>query len=66
MPTPNTLTRYITAGPDGALWFTENVDGGGQVGRITTTGVVTEYGNNAGSVFYFITPGPDGALWFSA
>jgi streptogramin lyase len=52
----------ITAGPDGALWFTAY----GVVGRITTAGAVTTYtlpGNDppftAG-----ITMGPDGALWF--
>jgi virginiamycin B lyase len=33
--------RFIAAGPDGALWFT---DGGDEsIGRITTTGQVSEY-----------------------
>ncbi len=57
--TPATLSG-ITAGPDGALWFTGVP---GEVGRITTTGVVTEFpvsGNPTG-----ITAGPDGALWFT-
>jgi virginiamycin B lyase len=31
----------ITAGPDGALWFTEFTVS--KIGRITTAGVVTEY-----------------------
>ena len=31
----------ITAGPDGALWFTE--PDGNKIGRITTAGVVTEF-----------------------
>src|SRR5258705_107180 len=31
----------ITAGPDGALWFTESA--GNAMGRITTAGVVTKY-----------------------
>ena len=31
----------ITAGQDGALWFTENSVS--QIGRITTAGVVTEF-----------------------
>ena len=31
----------IVAGPDGALWFTEN--GTNKVGRITTAGQITEY-----------------------
>jgi len=51
----------ITAGPDGALWFTEqNVQ---KIGRITTTGVITEYPTPAAP--YAITTGPDGALWFT-
>ncbi|HUI05210.1 MAG TPA: hypothetical protein VLZ77_16850 [Acidimicrobiales bacterium] len=32
----------ITAGPDGALWFTNSL--GGSIGRITTSGAVTAYG----------------------
>lgn len=31
----------IAAGPDGALWFTENR--GTKIGRITTAGIVTEF-----------------------
>jgi virginiamycin B lyase len=58
----------ITAGPDGALWFTGV---SGEVGRITTAGVVTEYatpnftppGNSSVTT---ITMGPDGNLWFIA
>lgn len=45
------------------MWFTEGV--GGRIGRITTTGVVTEFPiptANGGE----ITTGPDGALWFVA
>jgi virginiamycin B lyase len=77
---PGTLVtpQSITAGPDGALWFTlANVQG--EVGRITTAGVVTELpvpdapppaGSPAGSAgtaltLQGITPGPDGALWFT-
>jgi streptogramin lyase len=62
----------ITAGRDGALWFTETDSG--KIGRITTSGVVTEFtippttsvpaGVSAepGSII----AGPDGALWFKA
>jgi len=62
LPTPNLYTSDITAGPDGALWFTEN----NGIGRVTTAGVVTEYpmpltnSSPAG-----IVTGPDGALWFT-
>jgi len=56
-----TLPSEITAGPDGALWFTEEYGG---IGRITTSGVIAEYpapsGYPAG-----ITAGPDGAIWFT-
>jgi len=53
----------LVAGPDGALWFTE--DNGNHIGRITTAGSITEFavptpsaGPNA------LAAGPDGALWF--
>ena len=69
--------RAITVGPDGALWF---VGVPGEVGRITTAGVVTEFavpaipppaGSAAGTAPTVLTPsgitvGPDGALWFTA
>jgi virginiamycin B lyase len=32
-PTASSLPTDITAGPDGAMWFTE---GSGNIGRITT------------------------------
>jgi hypothetical protein len=55
----------ITAGPDGALWFTEF--GASKIGRITTAGVVTnEYATptpSAGPIG--ITTGLDGNLWFT-
>jgi hypothetical protein len=54
----------ITAGPDGALWFTEQQSN--NIGRITTSGVITEFAIlTANSESYFITAGPDGALWFT-
>jgi len=61
---PNTKPWNITAGPDGAMWFTE-LDAN-RIGRITTGGVVTEYPiptANAGP--YGITAGSDNALWFT-
>jgi virginiamycin B lyase len=61
IPTANNGPQGITTGPDGALWFTEG--NGNKIGRITTTGVITEYPvPTAGSG---ITAGPDGALWFT-
>ena len=64
IPTPSASSFYITTGPDGALWFTEQ--NGDKIGRITTAGVVTEFTiptANAGPEG--ITTGPDGALWFT-
>lgn len=60
-PTMNS-PLVITAGLDGALWFTENA---ASIGRITTAGNITEFpittthGMAAG-----ITAGPDGNVWF--
>src|SRR5574337_476468 len=54
----------ITAGPDGALWFTEFA--GKKIGRITTAGTITEFSIPTGSSQPVgITTGPDGALWFT-
>jgi len=54
----------ITSGPDGALWFTEQ--GGNEIGRITTAGVITEFPiPTANSNALGIAAGPDGALWFT-
>ena len=50
-------------GPDGNVWFTDS----GAVGRITPTGVITEYrqGIPSGDTpANSITEGSDGALWF--
>jgi streptogramin lyase len=67
-PRPGTggtaLPLEITAGPDGALWFTEQ--DGGKIGRITTTGLLTEYALPTPEMMPIgITNGPDGALWFT-
>jgi len=53
----------ITAGPDGALWFTDSING--SIDRITTDGDVTVFTD--ANVYYpqEITVGPDGALWFT-
>src|SRR5208282_4494157 len=52
------------AGPDGALWFAEFY--GNRIGRITTSGVITEYAVLTSDSYPMqITAGPDGALWFN-
>jgi virginiamycin B lyase len=55
--------RDVTTGPDGALWFTNSYNN--TIGRITTTGVVTNYTGNGIDTPQSITTGPDGALWFT-
>jgi len=80
IPTGYAAPWDIAAGPDGALWFTESgslvppSQGRPQVakiGRITTTGQMTEWSLmpaiplSAPSTYpQGITAGPDGALWF--
>lgn len=68
LPGGSDFPAGITAGPDGAMWIAENGCYGGAcgIGRITTTGSITQYGiptPNAGPTS--ITKGPDGALWFT-
>ena len=53
----------IAAGPDGAIWFTEG--GLDRIGRITTTGAVSEFALPAGSAPTGIVAGSDGNLWFT-
>ena len=55
----------ITAGPDGALWFTQPRDN--QIGRITTAGDLTEYNVSVPDARPdAITRGPDNNVWFTA
>ena len=55
----------IAAGSDGNMWFTE--PGANRIGRITPTGVVTEFsaGISRRSLPLGIAAGPDGNLWFT-
>jgi len=55
---------HIAAGPDGNMWFTEQI--GNNIGKITPNGTITEYsvptgGAQPGS----IAAGPDGNMWFT-
>ncbi|MEO5755166.1 MAG: Virginiamycin B lyase [Chthoniobacterales bacterium] len=60
IPTPNSFPNDITVGGDGNLWFTES----DRIGRITTDGVITEFGSGLGLPFS-IAAGPDGNVWFT-
>ncbi len=56
----------ITAGSDGALWFTNGGENKNtSIGRITTSGAVSFYNLPDGVGASGITAGPDGALWFT-
>ena len=59
----------ITAGPDGALWFTEGAGlGSGTfvsgIGRLTTSGHLVEFGSDVIEAEWIVA-GPDRALWFT-
>jgi virginiamycin B lyase len=55
----------ITAGPDGALWFT-NINN--RIGRITVDGTITSYDTDTADVRApsSIADGADGKLWFTS
>jgi len=53
----------IAAGPDGALWFTNELNN--SIGRITTSGTVTNYTDASINQPASIAAGPDGALWWA-
>ena len=65
----------ITAGPDGALWFTFDITApsgaGPRVGRMSTAGQFTEFSLPSEASFTPVGPdsriatGPDGKLWFT-
>ena len=61
---PNAMSHPngITAGPDGALWFTEFSSN--RIGRITTAGAIAEYPVPSGPP-EVIAVAADGALWFT-
>lgn len=63
IPAANSASSSITNGPDGALWFTESASGA--IGRITTSGTVTEYPAQPANGPGGIVTGSDGALWFA-
>lgn len=74
LPNANSGPMLITNGPDGALWFTESGPedyngtpaGGNRIGRITTSGDITEYAvPTANSQPWGIATGSDGNMWFT-
>jgi streptogramin lyase len=53
---------WITVGPDGNFWFTDNA---GKVWRMTLSGIMTPFSLTSGGSPGRITSGPDGNLWFT-
>jgi virginiamycin B lyase len=64
VPTNTASLGDITLGPDGNMWFLENV--AHQIGRVTPDGQITEFPVNPGGMaLTHIVAGTDGALWFT-
>jgi streptogramin lyase len=64
IPSAGSVPTGIVAGPDGALWFTEQ--SANKIGRVTTSGSFTEFTvPTAIALPLSIIVGPDGALWFT-
>lgn len=61
LPGPTGSSSSIVRGPDDALWFTQPSG----IGRITTSGEVSEFPLNPGARPVGITAGGDGAVWFT-
>ncbi len=63
-PAVGSNIAQVRAGSDGNLWFTDRA---GKIGRITTSGAITEFngGLNAGAQPFSIALGPDGNMWFT-
>ena len=64
-PATGVSPRLLVAGSDGAVWFTD-ADTTKKIGRITTSGSITEYTIPGSSVSNpsGLTLGPDAAIWF--
>jgi virginiamycin B lyase len=56
------IPRDIIAGPDGNLWFMDEL--GHSVGRVTPAGVFSQFHDGRVVRPYGITIGPDGNVWF--
>ena len=58
----------ITSGPDGALWFTNEMggpDNEGSIGRITTSGTISIFTDPSIFQPFGITSGPGKSVWFT-
>lgn len=62
LPIPNSRPNYMVTGSDKNAWFTE---GAARIGKITPSGVVTEYAIPSGNFGQDIAAGASGTLWFT-
>lgn len=62
LPEPARYPREIVAGPDGALWFGKQRDA---LGRITTSGEVSEVPVPGGDQTFALSSGPFESIWYS-
>ena len=55
----------VTTGPDGTVWFEDNLGGGRAIGRVSLpSGTVKEFNQGLGTgLMDDITAGPDGNIW---
>ncbi len=60
----NAGVRILTTGPDGKLWFAEQLID--KIGTMTPTGTVKQYRLSNYDQPHGITKGPDNAMWFTA
>ena len=55
----------MAVGPDGAMWFTESTSGANSIGRVTTGGIVSEFGGLSAASQPTAITSAGGALWFT-
>ena len=60
MPAPISAPDGMIPGPQGSVWFID----GGDIGRVTPAGSITQFSTNTGWDVGGITAGPDGDIWF--
>jgi streptogramin lyase len=61
------IPTEMTAGPNGTVWFMDASNTNPSIGRISASGVITEFPYLGDPVpnFESITPGADGNIWFT-